>query len=355
MLPYLTVLLTVTFVTYLARCYGSKGVRILALIFSGLVLIVFAGFRDYSIGTDTYNYIGFLREITSFQDVFDFRLELGFNFLVFISGWASEGYLIFLTLIAIVVVSCYMITIFRLSNNFDVAVFLFISLGSYTFFFNGARQGLAAAICFFALRPLLERRAISYFFIVSIAVLFHKSAIVAFPLYFLARPKVGARELLVLGIGLLAALSLGAVIGHFAVNFIDEKYASYTEAGEGGGRIKLAFLVLQGILFKLLERQVFQELRESYARLVNVYLIGLVPAGVSVLSGLNPSGVLRLTVYFEHSAILLWPMILLGFQSSKRKLIFTLSFMSLVALYFVLTTSSFSNLVPYRINSELFY
>ena len=47
----------------------------------------------------------------------------------------------------------------------------------------------------------------------------------------------------------------------------------------------------------------------------NIYLIGLVPALASTLSGVNPSGLLRLHLYFSSVAILMWPMVFLQLRS----------------------------------------
>lgn len=354
MSAYLIVLFLVASSSYFGRRYGSPGVEKLSLIFSVLVLIFFAGLRDQSVGTDTYNYVSFLEKILTVEDVFGFKLEVGFNVLVLFSGNLSEGYFLLLTSIASIVVVCYFYTIIRLTKNYEIAIFIFIAFGAYTFFFNGARQGIATAICFLALTRLLDRKLVSYLVLIGLATLFHKSALVAIPLYFLARPRFGWREILLILFGVVLISEFLPAAVQIAENFIDARYASYGEEEEGGGRVQAAFLLAQGVLLLLLKKQVNDQ-SGSYERLLNIYLIGLIPALASIISGVNPSGVLRLTNYFSHTAILLWPMVFLSFRRVETKAIALSSFMLVALVYFVLTTFHFSDLTPYRINSELLW
>jgi hypothetical protein len=354
MLIYSSVLFGAVVIAHCGRRYGSVGVERLALFLSISILVFFAGLRDKAVGTDTPTYVGFLNKITSVDDVFGFKVEPGFNALVLLSGKVGDSYAFLLGIIAGTVVVLYMCTIVRLAKRYETGLFIFITLGAYTFFFNGARQGLATAICFFALPWLLERKAVPYFLLVGFATLFHKTALAAIPLYFLATARVGWRELLVVVVSAGVMASFLSMFAQFTANFIDEKYASYGQKGEGGGHLKVAFLFGQGALLLLFKRQV-SDPNGYYGRLLNIYLLGLIPALASVIGNVNPSGVLRLTTYFSHAAILLWPMIFLSFRNAQSKAVVSAGFLLVALAFFIMTTSTFSNLTPYRINSELFW
>ncbi|WP_040474561.1 EpsG family protein [Marinobacter algicola] len=349
---YLIILFYATLLLHFVRRYGGLGVQKLGFFVVALMLILFAGFRDKSVGTDTINYIGFLEKVLTVDDIFEFKLEPGFNALVLLSGQLSDTYLFLLICIASIVVFCYFYTAIRLTRRYETAVFVFIAFGTYTFFFNGARQGIAAAICFFALPKLLERRALSYLALVSLATLFHASALVALPLYFLATRRVGCKEILFIVFSVIVVSIFLSSVAQVAGNLINAKYASYGEGGQGGGYVQVAFLFAQGVLLFLFKSKV-DDSKGYYARLLNIYLIGLVPALASIISGVNPSGILRLTVYFSHAAILLWPMTFLSFSNKQAKILFSFIFVVVAIAYFVLTTTNFSNLVPFNINSEL--
>ena len=354
MLPYLVLLFLAVGTAFIGRRFGSPGLRRVTIALVVLFLAFFAGLRDESIGTDTYNYVSWLSEMQSLEDSFMFRLEKGFAFIVLVGSLLSDGYAVYLLLISLVVVTFYLIPILKLVPRYEVAIFVFISLGFYTLFFNGARQGVAAAICFFAIPWLLERKAIPYFLTIAFAALFHKTALVALPLYFIAASRVGWRELFLVVSG---AVMLSVNLSSFtrlAGTLIDEKFAVYGQAGEGGGEVMVAFLLGQALLLLYFKKQVGDN-NIFYGRLLNIYLIGLVPALASVIGSVNPSGVLRLTTYFSHTSILLWPMVFISFRRFENRAIVTSSFFIIAVAYFILTTSTFSELTPYQLNLEIFW
>lgn len=354
MFAYLTLLFSVVILVYLGRRYGSAGVRRVTLSFAILTLTIFAAVRDKTVGSDTANYVRFIEKISTVDDVFSFKLEPGFNVLVLLSGELSDSYALLLANIAFIVVVCYTLTIIRLVKRYEIAFFIFITLGTYTFFFNGARQGMAAAICFLALPCLLDRRLVSYSLLVGIAALFHYSALIALPIYFLATSRVSWIQVVVIIVSVVIATAILSQVAQLAATLIAEKYASYGRKGEGGGHLQVAFLLVQGAILFFFRGKVVDD-NKYYGRLLNIYLIGLVPSLASVISSVNPSGMLRLTAYFTHTAILLWPMVFLNFRDLQAKVIFMSGFLVVALVYFVMTTSYFSNLTPYQINSELFW
>src|SRR5690554_497559 len=248
MIPYLVLLFSIVAVAYVGRRFGSQGVRRFSVLLIGGLLVLFAGLRDRTIGSDTSIYVSWLNSVNSFEDLLAFHNEIGFGFLVLVGSSLSDGYAAYLLVIALVAMTFYLIPILKLIPRYEIAIFVFISLGFYTFFFNGARQGVAAAICFFAMPWLLERKAIPYFLAIGFAALFHKTALVALPLYFIAASRVGWRELLLVVAG---AVFLSLTLSSFtqlAAILLGEKFAAYGQAGEGGGEVKVAFLVAQGLL-----------------------------------------------------------------------------------------------------------
>lgn len=348
MIPYFLILFVVVFIAYIGRRYGSNSVRIISLTLVFLLLVVFAGLRDRSVGTDTGNYIWMLLSTNTFIDVFR-TTEFGFNTLLLISKSISNDYSILLTLIAFVVVGLYISTIAKLTERYETAVFLFITLGAYTFFFNGARQGIAAAICFFAIPYLLERKPKQYFLLVALAFTFHHTALIASLLYFLAVPRVSWRQIVAVVVGSVIMTLFLTVFVQLAAVLVDDKYSSYAEVTEGGGRVLVAFFVAQGTLLYLLRNKA-KDKNGYYSKLLNIYLIGLMPLVAAVFSNVNPSGIIRLHMYFSSTAIVLWPMIFIGLNKARERNILSLFFLLFMLFFFYLTTSSFSKLVPYEIS-----
>lgn len=351
MIPYLILLFTVSTIAYAGRRHGSKSVQYLSLGIIMLLLTLFAGLRYRLVGTDTGTYIRHFISVNSFSDIWR-TTEIGYNILMVLAKSLSDNYASILTLTALIIVSCYVSTIVRLTKRYETALFLFIALGYYTFFFNGARQGIAAAICFLAIPWLLERKPKQYFLLIGLAFTFHHTALIAAPLYFLALPRVGWRQIAsVLGGSVLMTLFLATFVS-LATAFISDKYATYADAAEGGGYVMVAFLTAQGAILYFFRGKA-KDPYGYYPRLLNIYLIGLIPLIAAIVSNVNPSGIIRLHMYFSGTAILLWPMIFIGISKVKERSFIAFIFLLFTLLFFYMTTSTFSKLVPYSINLGL--
>lgn len=352
MIPYLLLLVFVTTTSYLGRRLRNRAPRRASLGVVGAALVLFAGLRDSSVGTDTGTYIRHFHASDSFDIVFE-RQDAGYYLISWFARAVTDSYVLLLVLTALVVVSCYMVVFVRVVKRYETAIFLFVALGVYTFFFNGARQGIAAGICFLAIPFLLERRMWPYIALVIAATAFHRTALITLPLYWVATAQVNWRRLAVLAGATVLVVAFLGVFVDVAAALLSDKFETYAEAGDGGGEVWVAFLVGQGVLLYYF-RRVVPDPDGWYGRLLNIYLIGLVPALTSTLSGVNPSGVLRLHLYFSSTAILMWPIVFRQFGMTPLRGILTLGFLAVTLSFFVLTTTAFSNLTPYRVNSELF-
>lgn len=351
MTPYLVLLFTVVYLAYVGRRNGSSGVQFLSMGIIVLILVLFAGLRYRLVGTDTGNYVSIFSKVNTFDDIWRTN-EIGFNSLMLLAKTISDNYSLMLTFIALVTVSCYVFTMMRLNKRYETSLFLFMTLGAYTFFFNGARQGVAAAICFFAIPWLLERKPRQYFLLIALAYTFHNTALIAAPLYFLAIARVGWRQVTIIAGSTVVIIAFLTVFVQLAADLLNDRYASYAVESEGGGMVMATFLVGQGALLFLL-RKYIKKSNETYARLLNIYLLGLIPVIASVLSNVNPSGLLRLHPYFAYTAILLWPMSLQSIKNIKKRRFLSLLFALVLLSFYYLTTKEFSNLVPYSINMDI--
>lgn len=309
-----------------------------------IVLSFFAGIRSYSVGTDSANYTRDFRsglDVDSLESA-DF-IEPGYQFLKYALLRLTNEYFWLFFITAFIVVYCYLIIIKKYSVNYLLSVFLFITLGVYTFFFNGLRQGLAMAVFALALPYLLEKRLIPYLAICILAALFHNSALFMVPFYFLVNLKVKP-------IYKISATFLGSLfVSRFLVNYIsttNDRYEGYATADqEGGGYVTLGFYII--ILFAIYVTSRIYKIRDKqFVQLFTFYAVGVVFIIPIAMLGANPSGPQRLLAYFTWTLILILPTIL---KKIDNIYITTLGVI-LFIIYFILTTSKFSNLVPYVIN-----
>lgn len=351
MLPYLSVLFFVSLTAYFGRCIRNKAIRNTSVFIILTTLILFSGLRDGRIGTDTEAYVSRFLDSSSSESIF-LTSEIGYGFLVWVARNISNSYSVLLLLVAMMVVFSYASAIFKLAERYEIAFFLFIALGVYTFSFNGARQGVAAGFCFMAIPFLLQRKFIPYVLSVIFATFFHQTAWVAILLYPIASKHVDWHRLVFVGFAtVLLVLFLQIFVG-FAVLILDDKFSAYAEVGQGGGELWVAFLVCQGLLLFYFKK-IINDPEYYYARLLNIYLAGLVIALASIFSSINPSGLLRLHLYFSSVSIIMWPMVFRSFTNFALRDIIAFLFVCVAVSFFFLTTSSFSNLTPYLINQDL--
>jgi transmembrane protein EpsG len=144
------------------------------------ILITFMGLR-YGVGVDYFSY----------EDMF-----LVGN----LSSWVEPGYFYLMKLIHElngefywVTTSVALITIYffykgvtNLTPYFVLSIFLFlVSPSGYGFCVNGMRQGISAAIFLFSIKYIIEENFYKYCGILLIASLFHVSALILIPFYFI--------------------------------------------------------------------------------------------------------------------------------------------------------------------------
>lgn len=353
MTPYLVLLAVVTAIAYLGRKSGNPFMEKAGLLLVVAILICFAGFRDYHIGTDTGNYVYSFHRSFSLKEAYEIKMEKGYTTFVWLTRQLSDNYAALLLSIATIVILLQMSTILRYVPRYEFGIYLYIVLGEYTAFFNAARQSIAVAICFFALRFVLDRRLLPYVVCIGIAMLFHKTAIVALPIYFLATTRIRWRRMAGLALAVAVSVVFIRLFVGLASELLDDRFANYASQGRGGGYVITVYLVVQAIVFVWLRGRI-RDGQEIYTRLVNIYLIALVPALVTVFGGVDPSGLLRLSAYFGRVEILIWPLIFREISRTRQYGLLGIGFFALTMIYFILTTMAFSDLTPYRLNTGLF-
>lgn len=340
MLPYLLVLSFVVFWILLEqKALGRKSFW-LPLI----TLSLFAGIRSFRVGTDSGTYT---RKFRSNLDTYDFELREGVEFgyqlfeYVLLRLNAEYFWLFFLT--GFIVVYCSLIIIKKYSVNYIFSVFLFITLGVYTFFFNGLRQGLAMAIFALALPYLLEKKLVLYLIIIATASLFHITALFMIPFYFLVNLRIKPFYKII-------ATFLGSLfVSNFLVQYIsgtNERYEGYAKADqEGGGYITLGFYTIIMIFIYFFIR-IYKVKDKQFIQIFTFYAVGVVFLIPVAMLGANPSGPQRLLTYFTWTLALILPVV---FKRINNAYVTSMA-VTIFTIYFILTTSKFSNLTPYIIN-----
>jgi len=340
MIPYLLVLGFVILWVVLER----KSLNRKAFWIPLTTLSLFAGLRSYQVGTDSGTYTRLFRSnLNIYNFEFQENVELGYQLLEYMLLRMNADYFWLFFLSSIIIVYCYLTIIKRYSVNYTFSVFLFITLGVYTFFFNGLRQGIAMAVFTIALPFLIEKRLIIYLIICFVGSLFHISALFMIPFYFIVNLRVKP-------IYKILATFLGSLLtSRLAVSYVagtNERYEGYAQVTEStGGHLTLGFQTML-VLFVYSFIYIYRIKNKQFLKIFTFYASGVLFVIPLALLGTNPSGPQRLLSYFTWTLVLILPFVFRKINNSYA----TAGTVILCLIYFVLTTSKFSNLSPYILN-----
>lgn len=334
---------------------GSKKVNSLFWIsLSAILLILFAGIRSSSVGTDTSNYVGIFDDFiysSNYTYAQASSIDFGYKIVMHISSLIADEYWSLLVIIAAFCVVLSFIVIKKLSANIKISVFLYITLASYLFFFNGARQAIAASVFSIALIYLVKRKIIYYVVWVLIASLFHKTVLVMLPFYFMLNFKFSIKNLIIFSVTSFIAINFIS----FFLNFFEEDVASRfsvydTRGAEGGVLLGLFFFIVTFLLI-FWRKQMPESILKRYDLYLHFCVFSSLIYLVVITTGKDVN-FLRFALYFSMGYILIWPYVLQHVKLFKMGIAKFLFFFVHLLFYYVYL-SKMSNLTPYLLNPQL--
>ena len=356
MIPYYIFLFVVMCFAFLCSSKISKKGKNVFLLCTLVVMVLFAGLRSAEIGTDASGYA------RSFEEgrpelrgdwTEQVTEEAGFYYLnKFLESISSEYVVLFIG-VALLTYFCVLIAIRRETKDIAIPLFVFITLGLYTFVFNAARQGIAVGIYMLSFKYLFEdgrKGFLKYCAVVLIASLFHKTVIIAIPLYFLFRLKFSFRMLVLIGIiGSITGSLLPALLMYAGT--LEERYALYlTKAG--GGEMLTLFYVLITIFFIIWRQSVDKQYLRKYDVFLNMMLFGTMIYVVVQYYGVYIE-LTRFAAYFQVASIFLWSYI---YRSKKKpRDIFSFAIIAGHLAFFFIFCTRMANLVPYMLNPQIHF
>lgn len=156
-------------------------------------IVLFSGLRSFNVGADTLNYLDGLHyyrnlkksDVLSSSLVWPYKYEIGYFWLLKICAYFRVSDRLFLIIISIIIYLPICIFVNKYSDDYFISVILFFSLGFFTYSVGLFRQMIAMSILCLSFKYVLNRNFIRFCICVGIAYMFHETAIVIFPLYFL--------------------------------------------------------------------------------------------------------------------------------------------------------------------------
>lgn len=314
------------------------------LFVTGLVLLLIAGFR----GDFTSDYKGYadlfdLYNKFSFTGIFksQFGQEIGYVLLNKIVGLFTKNSMYIMIVVSLIIIVLFFIQFKKYSTYIWLSVLMFVNVGAYYISFNIIRQIIAAAIIFSGSRFLYEKKPKNYFIIIAVAALFHKSALIMIPFYFILNFKFNVKKLFLASTALFVSMTFLELI----LSIIQKFFYSYFKMGTYGMvgfSFKNVVLPLLVLIFVLVN---YSKLDLSSPK-INVWVNAIVFYAFFSFMGLKIQMIQRIAEFFAPYILLLIPWVISRI-SSKELRVLTIYITILLVISYNYITFSGSGYDPY--------
>lgn len=323
--------------------YKSKDQRVLLWIMVTF-LIFFTGLRNHENYADLANYL-------IYYDTGE-QVDLGFG-----TGAVNWGYemlnkslkyfnlpfQVLLFVIAFFIYVTYAKYIDKNSPNKMLSLTLFYLTG-YMFSLIILRQFIAVCIGLFSFKYVIERNHLKFLLAIGAALLFHSTAIILVPVYYLYGIKTNKKNMaLLFAVFIVFTVSFSVVSNSLAG--LSEYYSHYVGKEEETSIVRTLMKTYIMVLFVLILK------KDALKKNINFLLLICFAFNVLVYIGGNAIyGLYRLRTYFEISEIIGIPVML--YYTRKMPFHLSVVYNSLILIYFCLLFMSFDRMVN---NEDILY
>lgn len=300
-----------------------------------VVMILFVGLRTKYNDTGAYTHAYDLMEPGGIFEGIDWRLgnNPGFNVLNQIMvnlGVSTQSYLM---VYAAITVGIYLWFIRKYSTNIWLTVFLFITVGGYTFTLAAIKQCVAVAFALVGTDRAIRKKWVSFVFWVLLGSLFH-----AYTLMYLLIPLLMFKPWTKWTYTLLAAAGaagvllqplMGTVIN--ITSMLGEEFDASSFTGEGVNPFRLAVVAVPAVLSFMTRKVIWKRNDRPMDLMVNLVMLNAEIMFVALFGTANYFA--RLANYFVIFQCVTIPCLLSNFDRATRRWLIPLAVVGYV-LYF---------------------
>jgi hypothetical protein len=301
---------------------------------------VICGFR-YNTGPDYISYNVLFNQIS--ENKLWFVLEPGFSALIiFFDNYGS--YRLMLLCIAIFSIIYKLVFFYKESDAPFLSILIYYSsifLGSD---FGQIRQGIAFCFTIMAFQAAYDKRFAHFMMFVLTAAVFHYSAIIIVPFYFLGKMDINEKRFLLLCCSCILCSLVFPFLGDIIVvamniPYLIEKFNLY-KSGQGfsiGNLILTSVFKLIVIIYYFKEKHILLK-KGKRLYFLNLYIWGY---AISLLFMYLPALSSRGTLYFEMLELILIPNIITCIKKNER-------FIYCICIIFYTGLCIYKNIAPYQ-------
>nr|WP_106783609.1 EpsG family protein [Lysinibacillus timonensis] len=282
--------------------YKHKSLVNIYFIIISLFMLFIAAFRD-GIGYDYANYKK-LFDLIHYRDASSSEVNIELGFYAIMKLFTNNYLVVFFT--ATISILLKVIYIDRYSKDKIISLLLYFS-GVFIMFDMGViRQGLSIGITLLSIKHIKERSFTKFLFIICFAALFHVSAIIFLPLYFLGNKSFSRKTyyfitlvVLIISFADLTKLIVNLLM-YIPIGIIQSKLMWYSSLETG----ELATSLIKRVLFLVLFIEYFKVKKisdsDSYIYL-NGYFLSIVIMGlfssIDIIGGRGSTGLYFLQIF----------------------------------------------------------
>lgn len=307
--------------------FGDKIYRHKEKIFFFLMAVVaavFVGLRTSYNDTATYRYSYELMS-TGMGNILNLDLSLGsnpgFNILNTILktiGFSTQD---FLMIYAVVTVGINFWFVRKYSDNIWLSVFLFFTMGCYTFTMAAIKQCVAVAFCLIGIDRLLREKKISFVFWILLASTFHPYSLMYLIAPFLMFKPWTNKTYILLAVFGLIGLGIQPLLGTVVdiTTMLGEEYDAATFTGEGINIFRLAVVWVPVIVSFFVKKYLREANTKKDNLILNLTILNAEIMFIGLFGTANYFG--RLANYFLIFQALCLPHLFNGFTTGSKKII----------------------------------
>jgi len=309
----------------------------------GFLLFLIAALRATSVGNDSGQYA---RHFYNLQQL-DFRLiinyyqkDLAFYYLVKILTYMTSNHQWMFAVIGGFYSYSISRFIYKYSKNLMVSFIILIPMSYFAFSLTGLRQTIAIAIILFSYDYIIQKKLFKFIIIVSIASLFHQSALLSLPAYLLSNKPLNNKKVLV-GI---FAVPIVFVLRPLLVSIVQilfyETYSIDLDQGSGGWTTLLVYFLIIAVA-TIFSKQIKNEYYSFFLKMMYVGAL------IQMFVPLQPN-IFRVSMYYNIASLVLIPDILKTQKDKSSKFIaYSLFFVLMGIMYYVFTYYA-AGVQPYK-------
>lgn len=300
------------------------------LVVSFLILLV--GLRKNTVGLDSKVYSNIIyRSFSSMswerlKPQLTFFNEPGYKLLNWLLGNRLHAdYPVLFMVCGAVSVAPVAVLIHKHSDYPELSWCFYLLFGFYTFAFSAMRQAFATGITALAFLCIPQKKPLRFVLLVLLATMFHKTAIIFLPMYWLRRFKINwGTVFLFLAFGIVVYILKTPILA-----FLNENATNYYGAMETGGTNQFFFIMLILISAVMMK----EEFAESNPINSLSFFMVTSAAAIFLMLKVNPT-LFRLYFYYYLYVILFLPNQIKAIKSQAVRWSFTAAYLFVGAYFF---------------------